>query len=81
MSMLSRRRVIWLLPHSPTPPPISRPEIHRKIEKEIQLADGRGRIKRGGEKPSHPTARKPGPLFIIQYSPLGRIYFALMATV
>ncbi len=61
--MHSRRRMIWLLPLSCTQ---ARPEIHLKTEKEIQLAYGRG----GGvgEEPNHKSARKLGPLYIIQYS-------------
>jgi hypothetical protein len=44
-TMLSRSRMICLLPH-PSPSPLSRqearPAIHRKTEKDRQLADGRG---------------------------------------
>ncbi len=55
--------MIWLLlPHSL--PPFARPVIHRKTKKERQLAHGRG----VGEEPNHTTARKLGPLWIIQYS-------------
>ncbi len=54
---LSRRCVIWLLPH----PSLPLPATHRKTEKERQLADGR----RGGvgvwKEPNHMTAVKPGP--------------------
>ncbi len=59
---------ILLLVH---PLPLSRqkgrPATHRKTEKERQLAHGRGG-KGVGEEPNHSTARKPGPLQIIQYS-------------
>jgi hypothetical protein len=34
----------------------------RRLEKERQLADGRGRGKRVGEEPNHTIARKPGSL-------------------
>jgi hypothetical protein len=42
----------------------ARTTTHRKTEKEIQLADGRGG-KGVGEDPNHTTARQPGPLLII----------------
>ncbi len=37
---------------------------YKKTEKERQFTDGRG----GDKEPNHTTARKPGPLLIIQYS-------------
>jgi hypothetical protein len=43
------------------------PSTHRKTEKERQLADEDG--KEGvGEESNHTSARKPGPVLIIQYS-------------
>jgi hypothetical protein len=40
-TMLSRRRMIWLLAH-PLPRQYARPATYRKAEKERQLADERG---------------------------------------
>jgi hypothetical protein len=56
--------VVWF--SSSRPPPLShrqqaRPATHRKTEKEIQRAYGRGE-EGMGEEPNHTTARKPGPL-------------------
>jgi hypothetical protein len=48
----------------------ARPAAHRKTEKERRLADGRG----GGA--NQMTARKPGPLKIIQYSLRHTIQFS-----
>jgi hypothetical protein len=60
-----------LAPPPPLPPPLfrqlARPATHRKTEKERQLV-GRRRDRGVGEEPNLTTARKPGPLEIIQYS-------------
>ncbi len=54
MTRLSRCRVICDL--APPPPP-------------FELTDREGGREEGvGEEPDHTTARKPGPLLIIQYS-------------
>ncbi len=56
--------MIWLLP---APSPLRKLDRNRNPEIERQLADGRiGDWV--GEEPNHATARKPCPLFIIQYS-------------
>ncbi len=56
---------IWLLSTTPFPATLSpRPATHRKPEKESQLLTGEG----VAEEPNHTTARKYGPLEIIQYS-------------
>jgi hypothetical protein len=68
---LSRGHMIWLLYHAP-PFLVSKLDhaTQRKSAKERQVAAGRGEV---GEEPNHTTARKPGPLEIIQYS-LDTIY-------
>ncbi len=40
----------------------------QKTEKERQVADGRGGMGRATQDPNHNIARKPGPLYITQYS-------------
>ncbi len=49
---------------------------HRKTEKERQVVDERGGGGGGGvgEELNHATARKPGPLYIIQYSLFGLLF-------
>jgi hypothetical protein len=56
--------MIWLLTHHPLLPSV------RKTEKGRQLADERmgGGV---GEEPNHTIARKPSPLYLIQYSLTG----------
>ncbi len=58
-----------LAPRPPLPPSLSHhqagPATHRKTEKERQVADSGGG-EGVGEEPNHTTARKPGPLIIIQ---------------
>jgi hypothetical protein len=55
-------------PRSPTSP-VSKlyyAATHRKTEEERQLPDWR--LEGRGKEPNHTTARKSGPLYIIQYS-------------
>ncbi len=63
--------MIWLQTHPPAPPsPVSKLNRRHteKSDKKRQLAAGRGMGKGVDEEPNHTTARKPGPLYIIQYS-------------
>jgi hypothetical protein len=55
------------LPYPPFPSVSTRPATQRKTEKEIQLTEESGG-EGVGEEPIQTTTRKPGPLFIIQYS-------------
>ncbi len=58
--MLSRRRMIWLLPY---PLPLSREQVvslsPSSCVSPVELTDG-GRGRGAGEEPNHMTARKPG---------------------
>jgi hypothetical protein len=58
------RSMIWLLPHTLPPSPgskMDRPHT-RRLRKRDNLLTGEG----VGKEPNHTTARKPGPLEIIQ---------------
>jgi hypothetical protein len=52
----------------PLLPQLARSATYRNTEKEIQVADMRGRKKEEEVEPNHTTARKPGPPSIVQYS-------------
>ncbi len=62
-----------LPPLSPIPT-YARPATHRKTEKEKHLLTGERKVG-GGEETKYTTARKPGPLKIIQYSLDSSDYF------
>ncbi len=65
---------------SPTPPPHTRQEAHRRHtgrlrkRNNLQMGKGEERLGGGGEG-GHTTARKPDPLLIIQYSLHRSIHF------
>ncbi len=59
ITRLSRRRMIWLLPHH-----LSRLFLSLLVRCWLSLLTGQGM----GEEQNHTTARKPGALKIIQYS-------------
>ncbi len=67
--MLTGRRMIWLLPHPLPPLPVSkRYRRHTgRLRKRDNLPSERGG-EGMGEQPFHTTARKPGPLLIVQNS-------------
>jgi hypothetical protein len=66
--MLSRDRVIWLHNH-PLPPSKSSTGItHGNLRKRDNLLPEEEGGMGLGEEPNHATARKPGLLYIIQYS-------------
>ncbi len=70
-TMLSRRRMIWILPLPlpPTPSPVSKLSLFFSVflcVAPVELTIGRGGGK--GKEPNHTTARKPGPLQSIKNS-------------
>ncbi len=64
---LSHRRMIWLLPHFISPLPLAVNKLSQSsCVSPFELTGGRW--ERKVEEPNNTTARKPGPLLIIQYS-------------
>jgi hypothetical protein len=64
---LSRRRIIWLLPHSPPLSPVSKLSLFLSLPvcRRASLPTGGVGVV-WGEEPNHTTARKPVHLQIIQ---------------
>ncbi len=60
--------MIRLLTHPHPPSPVSKLSLFLSLPvwSQVELTDGGG--EGVGEEPNHATARKPGPLYIIQYS-------------
>jgi hypothetical protein len=68
--------MIWLLPHllAPLTSVSSTGDTHEEGERETTLGQESGAMQGGGR--SHTTARKPGPLCIIQYFLRQRLCYA-----
>jgi hypothetical protein len=71
LKIIGLSRLIWLLPHpSPLPSPVSKSLFHKLSSCVLPVRRAYWRVRgRGvGAKSCSTTARKPGPLKIIQYS-------------
>jgi hypothetical protein len=67
--------MIWLLPQPAPPSPSPGSKLDRRhtgrLRKRDNLQTGEGEGM--GEEPNHATAKKPGPLYIIQYFLVGSL--------